>query len=98
MIMSKVFFATGLIAGILISASVSASEQVYRPVSPAFGGNALNGGFLLSTAQAQGKGAKSGQQGPDLSGLTDALKGVGSGGSATPIVIVGGSGQIPTSP
>jgi curli production assembly/transport component CsgF len=99
--MSKVFFgAAGLIAGILISGSVSASEQVYRPVSPAFGGNALNGSFLLSTAQAQGKGTKSGQQGPDLSGLTDALKGVGSGGSSTPIVIIGGNGQtsIPTSP
>jgi curli production assembly/transport component CsgF len=98
MIMSKVFFATGLIAGILISASVSASEQVYRPVSPTFGGNPLNGSFLLSTAQAQGKGAKSGQQSPDLSGLTDALKGVGSGSTAAPIVIVGGNGQIPASP
>jgi len=96
--MSKVFFATGLIAGLLISASVSASEQVYRPVSPTFGGNPLNGSFLLSTAQAQGKGAKSGQQSPDLSGLPDALKGVGGGSTAAPIVIVGGNSQIPASP
>ena len=96
--MSKVFFsAIGLIAGILISGSVSASEQVYRPVSPAFGGNALNGSFLLSPAQAQGKGTKSGQQSPDLSGLTDALKGVGGSGGSSPIVIVQPN-QTPISP
>src|SRR3954454_5833439 len=100
MIMSKVFFATGLIAGILISASVSASEQVYRPVSPTFGGNPLNGTFLLSTAQAQGKGVKSGQQGPDLSGLNDALKDLGkntNGSSTPPIVVIGGNG-LPVTP
>jgi curli production assembly/transport component CsgF len=98
--MRKLPFAAGLIAAVLVSASASASEQVYRPVSPTFGGNPLNGSFLLSTAQAQGNGVKSGQQSPDLSGLTDALKGTGSGGSSTPIVIIGGNGQttIPSSP
>jgi curli production assembly/transport component CsgF len=93
------FSAACLIAGALLSGSAFATEQVYRPVSPAFGGNALNGNFLLSTAQAQGNGTKSGQQGPDLSGLNNALSGIG-GGSQSPIIVTGGNGQttIPTSP
>jgi curli production assembly/transport component CsgF len=43
---------------------------------------------LLSTAQAQGEGVKSGSQGPDLSGLNNALNNLGSGA-----VIVGGTGN-----
>ena len=84
-----------LIAGVLLSGSAFATEQVYRPVSPTFGGNALNGNFLLSTAQVQGNGTKSGQQGPDLSGLNNALSGIGSGSQA-PIIINGGT--IPSNP
>ena len=89
----------GLAMGILLSGSASATEQIYRPVSPTFGGNALNGGFLLSTAQAQGNGTKSGQQSPDLSGLNNALSGIGNGGGQ-PVIIIGGQGQttIPSSP
>jgi curli production assembly/transport component CsgF len=68
-------------------ATAFASEMVYHPVIPAFGGNPLNGSALLSTAQAQGEGVKSGSQGPDLSGLNDALKNIGSGA-----VIIGGTG------
>ena len=88
-----------LVVGVLLSTSASATEQIYRPVSPTFGGNALNGGFLLSTAQAQGNGTKSGQQSPDLSGLNNALSGIG-GGGGQPIIIIGGQGQttIPQSP
>ncbi len=56
-----------------------ATEQVYHPVSPTFGGNPYNGTFLLSTAQAQGAGAKSGNQGPDLTPLANALNNVGNG-------------------
>ena len=67
-----------------------ASEQIYRPVSPALGGNPNNGSFLLSTAQAQGEGVKSGNQGPDLSGLTNALSGTGTG--AAPGATTGGTG------
>ena len=84
-----------LIAGVLLSGSALATEQVYRPISPTFGGNALNGNFLLSTAQVQGNGTKSGQQGPDLSGLNNALSGIGSGSQA-PIIINGGT--IPSNP
>jgi curli production assembly/transport component CsgF len=95
--MSKSGFSACLIAGLLISGSALATEQVYRPVSPTFGGNALNGSFLLSTAQAQGNGVKSGQQSPDLSGLNNALSGIGSGSQA-PIIINSGQNTIPNNP
>ena len=62
------------------SASV-ASQIVYHPVNPTFGGSPLNGTPLLSQAQAQGQGVKSGSQSPDLSGLTNALGNLGSSGS-----------------
>jgi len=64
-----------------LSASAFATEQVYHPVNPVFGGNPLNGNFLLSQAQAQGLGTKSGANSqPDLSGITNALSGsLGSG-------------------
>src|SRR5258708_32715552 len=68
-------------------AAAVASEMVYHPVTPTFGGNPLNGSALLATAQAQGEGVKSGPQGPDLSGLSNALNNLGSGA-----VIVGGAG------
>ena len=67
-----------------VSAPALASELVYHPVNPTFGGNPLNGAPLLSQAQAQGEGVKSGSQGPDLSGLDKALSG---------LVIVGGNGS-----
>jgi curli production assembly/transport component CsgF len=91
-------FAFVFAAACALTTAASATEQVYHPVSPTFGGNPLNGNFLLSAAQAQGQGVKSGQQSPDLSGLTDALSGIGSGAGSTPIVIIGGSGTIPTNP
>jgi curli production assembly/transport component CsgF len=71
---------------VMASAPAFASELVYHPVNPTFGGNPLNGSFLLSTAQAQGEGTKSGQQSPDLSGLDNALSNLGS------TVVIGGSG------
>ncbi len=88
-------------AAISLSASGSAlaSEMVYRPVNPNFGGNALNGGYLMQNAQAQGKAAKQDQQQqfPDIN-FPD-LSGVGGGGTS-PIIIIGGNGQtqIPANP
>jgi len=35
--------------------SVNASELVYTPINPSFGGNPLNGSFLMGKAQAQNK-------------------------------------------
>jgi curli production assembly/transport component CsgF len=43
-----------------------ATEQVYHPISPILGGNPANGPFLLSTAQAQGEGVNSGNNGPTI--------------------------------
>jgi curli production assembly/transport component CsgF len=65
------------------STAAFGSELVYHPVSPTFGGSSLNGTFLLSQAQAQGEGVKSGAQSPDLSGLTNALSNLGSSGSGS---------------
>jgi curli production assembly/transport component CsgF len=75
------------VAAMGLSVPACASEMVYHPVNPTFGGNPLNGSFLLSTAQAQGEGVKSGNQGPDLSGLNNALSNLGSA------VVIGGSGS-----
>jgi curli production assembly/transport component CsgF len=83
-------FGLALVVGLgslALSASAFATEQVYHPVNPIFGGNPLNGTFLLSQAQAQGLGTKSGaSQQPDLSGLTSALSNIGS--SSNPAVII----------
>ena len=77
--MGKIAFRVVCVVGIFgLLTPAFATEQVYHPISPALGGNPNNGSFLLSTAQAQGEGVKSGNQGPDLSGLTNALSGIGS--------------------
>jgi curli production assembly/transport component CsgF len=88
--MRKSYWAIPAIAMLVANApaTASASEMVYHPVTPTFGGNPLNGSALLSTAQAQGEGVKSGSQGPDLSGLSNALSNLGSGA-----VIIGGAGS-----
>ncbi|MFI8739845.1 curli assembly protein CsgF [Stutzerimonas sp. R75] len=41
------------LAGLLLSSSLSATELVYTPVNPSFGGSPLNGAWLLGSAQAQ---------------------------------------------
>lgn len=85
------------IGGMLVASGALASEMIYRPQNPNFGGNPLNGAFLLQQAQSQGKAAKSQEQQipeinfPDLSGV---------GGGTSPIIIIGGGGQptIPANP
>ncbi len=47
----KIFFFPLLI----IPLTTNASELVYQPINPSFGGNPLNGSFLLNKAQAQNK-------------------------------------------
>lgn len=37
----------------MLSAGIQATELVYTPINPSFGGNALNGNFLLQKAQSQ---------------------------------------------
>jgi curli production assembly/transport component CsgF len=79
--MGKRAFGIAAIIGLvgLVTPSL-ATEQVYHPINPVLGGNPNNGPALLSAAQSQGEGAKSGNQGPDLSGLDKALAGLGTGG------------------
>lgn len=44
----------GVLAGaLLLSAGASATELVYTPINPSFGGSPLNGSWLLGSAQAQ---------------------------------------------
>lgn len=42
-----------LLAGALLAGGASATELVYTPVNPSFGGSPLNGPWLLGNAQAQ---------------------------------------------
>ncbi|WP_248744526.1 MULTISPECIES: curli assembly protein CsgF [unclassified Pseudomonas] len=47
------FWIPGLLIGLASAAAVQATELVYTPVNPSFGGNPLNGTWLLNNAQAQ---------------------------------------------
>jgi len=47
------FWTSGLLIGLASAAAVQATELVYTPVNPSFGGNPLNGTWLLNNAQAQ---------------------------------------------
>lgn len=69
-LLRPVLFAAGLS---LVAGSAFASEIVYRPVNPSFGGDPLNGNWLLSQASAQGE--SGGSPGfsidfPDFGGVT----------------------------
>jgi curli production assembly/transport component CsgF len=85
--MGKRVFGIAAIIGLVgLVTPAFATEQVYHPINPVLGGNPNNGPGLLAAAQSQGEGARSGNQGPDLSGLDKALSGLGTntGGSNTP--------------
>ena len=41
------------LVGIFLVSGVQADELVYEPINPAFGGNPLNGNWMLNNAQAQ---------------------------------------------
>lgn len=46
-------FAPMAVALALVSGSAVASQLIYTPVNPSFGGNPLNGSYLLNKAQAE---------------------------------------------
>lgn len=74
MVMSRTVFRMACVVGMIgFLMPALATEQVYHPVSPSLGGNPSNGPFLLSTAQAQGEGVNSGNQGPNLTPLLNSL-------------------------
>jgi curli production assembly/transport component CsgF len=41
------------IVGVVLASAVSASELIYTPINPNFGGSPLNGSWLLNQAQVQ---------------------------------------------
>lgn len=103
MMMRMTMIAVGLAATTAMPAL--SGQLVYQPTNPTFGGNPLNGSFLLSTAQTQGAGVKSGQQqSPDLSGLNSALGNLGNinGGSgssgSSPVIVIDSGSQVPANP
>ncbi|AYV15109.1 curli assembly protein CsgF [Shewanella algae] len=51
-----------IVAGTLLAFSGQATELVYTPINPSFGGNPLNGSFLLSKAQAQNNNQAAGNE------------------------------------
>ena len=51
----------GLLAAMAATEVASASQLIYRPINPSFGGDPLNGNWLLAYGQGQVKG---GSQGP----------------------------------
>ena len=59
-------------AGLLmVAGGASASELVYRPIDPAFGGNPFNGPFLIDTAKIQ-----NGHNAKDRRSSTSGLSGI----------------------
>lgn len=60
------------VAGLLMFAGgASASELVYQPINPAFGGNPFNGPFLIDTAKIQ-----NGHNAKDRRSSTSGLSGI----------------------
>jgi hypothetical protein len=65
--MGKALVSTLIGAGVAFFAtSAFAGQLVYTPTNPTFGGNPLNGAFLLQQAQTQGNGPQSGQGSPTI--------------------------------
>ncbi len=97
--MTKLIACLALLAGsTLFCGSAIATQLVYTPVNPTFGGSGLNGSYLLSVGEAQGFGAKSGPNAsPDLSGLENSLNNLGSNNS-TGTGSTGTTIIIPSSP
>ena len=84
-VMSKTVFRMACVVGMIgFLTPALATEQVYHPISPALGGNPTNGPFLLSTAQAQGQGVNSGNQGPNLTPLLNSLSNTANPTTMTP--------------
>ncbi|MBU0583133.1 MAG: curli assembly protein CsgF [Alphaproteobacteria bacterium] len=55
--MSRLFLL--LVSTTMLAGSAAASELVYQPTNPSFGGDPLNGNWLLSQATAQTEGGGS---------------------------------------
>ena len=49
----SLFVTLAVAAAVALAAPVAASQLIYRPINPSFGGDPLNGNWLLSQATAQ---------------------------------------------
>lgn len=81
------------IALALATGSAVASQLVYTPVNPSFGGNPLNGTYLLNKAQAENSHQPPMPNVGDLlgqMGLSPDLAGNGGLGSASTTITIGG--------
>jgi len=58
MIKKKIILIAGFLA-VGVASPALCSQLVYRATNPSFGGDPLNGNWLLSQASAQGEGASS---------------------------------------
>ncbi|VVN98685.1 curli assembly protein CsgF [Pseudomonas fluorescens] len=97
--LSLAFVTLALLSG-LTTTSLHASELVYQPINPSFGGSPLNGPVLLNAAQAQNdfteSSQSSGAQQNALSQFNNMLKSaiLGRVASAVTSGIVGPTGQL----
>lgn len=77
----------------LATAPAAASQLIYTPVNPSFGGNPLNGTFLLNKAQAENNHQPPMPNVGDLlgqMGLSPDLAGNGGLGSTSTTITIGG--------
>jgi len=51
--MNRALSPVALLGGLLLGSGAAATELVYTPINPSFGGSPLNGAWLLGNAQAQ---------------------------------------------
>jgi len=51
--MKKIIHGMLIAAGLFCALPAAATEMVYTPINPSFGGNSMNGTFLMSQAEAQ---------------------------------------------
>lgn len=97
--LSLLFVTLALLSG-LTTTSLHASELVYQPINPSFGGSPLNGPVLLNSAQAQNdfteSSPSSGSQQNALSQFNNMLKSaiLSRVASAVTSGIVGPTGQL----
>ena len=60
--MKTILITSALMVGLGIAPTVLASQLVYEPINPSFGGNPMNGSFLLQKAQSQNAHKPAGNQ------------------------------------
>jgi len=68
-----VYLICGTVCALLLANATAASELVYTPINPSFGGSPFNAQWLLNSAQAQNKFKEEGWQRDPLEDFQDML-------------------------